>query len=160
MDIFLAVLALIFAIIGILGSVLPILPGPPLGYVGFLIIQFQDPSPYSTRFLVIWAFVVIGITALDYIVPTLGTKKYGGTRFGIWGCTIGLILGLFLFPPFGFLVGPMIGAFVGEMIYQRDTQKASRAAVGSFFGFLAGTALKLICSFVICYEIIATGFFG
>ncbi len=157
MDIFIAIIALLIGLIGVIGSILPIIPGPPLSYLGLLILQLQETPPFSTRFLIIWLIVVIAITALDYIVPQMGTKKWGGSRYGVWGSTIGLILGLFFFPPFGFIIGPMVGAFVGEMIYQKDKDKAFRAAVGSFIGFLAGTALKLICTLVICYQIVYNG---
>ncbi len=159
MDIFWAVLAVLLGLIGIIGSFLPVLPGPPISFFGLLILQLQEEAPFSLKYLLIWLVVVIIITALDYVVPLLGTKKWGGSKYGIWGSTIGLVLGLFLFPPFGFIIGPMIGAFVGEVIYQKDRDKAFRAAVGSFIGFLAGTALKFVCTAIILYQIVSNGFF-
>ncbi|MCR9249637.1 MAG: DUF456 domain-containing protein [bacterium] len=156
MDIFIAIMALLLGLVGVVGSILPIIPGPPIGYIGLLILQLQEQAPFSTKYLVIWSLVVIGITALDYVIPQLGTKKWGGTKYGIWGSTIGLIVGLF-FGPVGMIVGPMVGAFLGELYHQKDGDKALRAAFGSFIGFLVGTGLKLVCTVIICYQIVVNG---
>lgn len=130
-------------LVGIIGCFLPIIPGPPLSYSGLLVLQFKEQSPFSTRFLIIWALVVVAVTALDYVVPAYGTKKFGGTKYGIWGCTIGLILGFWL-GPMGIILGPFLGALIGELIGGKDSNQALKAAFGSFVGFLVGTLLKLI----------------
>jgi uncharacterized protein YqgC (DUF456 family) len=106
-------------------------------------LQFKEQSPFSTKFLIIWAVVVIAVTALDYVVPAYGTKKFGGTKYGIWGCTIGLIVGLWM-GPIGIILGPFLGALIGELIGGKSSDIAFKAAVGSFVGFLVGTLLKLI----------------
>ncbi|HET6527389.1 MAG TPA: DUF456 domain-containing protein, partial [Balneolaceae bacterium] len=130
---------------GFIGSLLPVLPGPPLSYVGLILLQFAH-APFSLSFLIIWALIVAVIVALDYIIPTWGTKKFGGSSYGVWGSVAGLIIGIFFFPPFGMILGPLIGAFVGELIAGKSSDKAIRSAMGSFAGFLMGTILKVIAS--------------
>jgi uncharacterized protein YqgC (DUF456 family) len=92
--------------------------------------------------------VAIGIYILDYIIPAIGTKRFGGSREGMIGTTIGLIIGLLSPIPFGILIGPFMGAFIGEMIHRNDKRKALQAAFGSFLGFIASTFLKFIVAIV------------
>lgn len=150
MDVFLLVLGSLLMLLGLAGCVLPFLPGPPLCYVALLIQQLQTEAPYTTRFLVIWAVVTVVVTLLDYVIPIYGTKKYGGTKYGMWGCVIGLIAGLWL-GPVGIIVGPFAGAFIGELVANSSSEQALRAAFGSFMGFVVGTLLKLVVCFVIVW---------
>lgn len=150
MDVFLLVLGSLLMLLGLAGCVLPFLPGPPLCYVALLIQQLQTNAPYTTRFLVIWAVVTVVVTLLDYVIPIYGTKKYGGTKYGMWGCVIGLIAGLWL-GPVGIIVGPFVGAFIGELVANSSSEQALRAAFGSFLGFLVGTLLKLVACFVMVW---------
>jgi uncharacterized protein YqgC (DUF456 family) len=143
MDIALIIIGSILLLAGLVGCLLPVLPGPPLAYVSLLILQFTDKEPFSVNFLVIWAVVTTIIVLADYYIPIWGTKRFGGTKGGTWGATIGLVLGLFLFPPFGIIIGPFAGAYIGELINGQDNNLALRSAVGSFIGFLAGTVMKL-----------------
>jgi uncharacterized protein YqgC (DUF456 family) len=131
---------------GILGGVLPVLPGPPLSYIGLLLLHFTERYHFSERFLIIWAVITVLVYALDYVIPVWGTKRYGGSKRGVWGSIIGLIVGLFFFPPFGIIIGPFIGAVLGELSSGKDSGSALRSGFGSFVGFLAGTLLKLITS--------------
>lgn len=147
MDILLLVLGLVFICLGILGSLLPILPGPPLSWVGLLMIHLTKSVPMNWWFLGITLSVALIIFVLDYIIPAVGTKKFGGSKAGVIGTTIGLIVGLF-FPPFGIIIGPFLGALIGELTNQADTQKALKAAFGSFLGFITGTFLKFIVSLI------------
>ncbi len=153
-DIFLIALGIVLLILGLIGCIVPFLPGPPLSYIALLMLQLRTESPFSAWFLIIMALIVIAITVIDYIVPVWGTKKIGGTKYGMWGSTIGLILGLFIFPPWGIIIGPFLGAFVGEIINNQNTNKALKSALGSFLGFVAGTLLKLVTSIVITYYFI------
>lgn len=154
MDIFLIVLAGIFMLLGIIGCVLPILPGPPISYVGLLLMQFTTNPPFTTDFMIFWAVIAVGVTVLDYVIPAYGTKKYGGSRAGIIGTFVGLAIGIFAFPPFGIIIGPLIGAFVGELIVGKDSKESFRAAIGSFVGFLLGTLIKLVtCGIMSFYYI-------
>jgi hypothetical protein len=84
---------------------------------------------------------------LDYIIPALGTKKFGGSKYGIIGTTVGLLIGLIFLGPFGIIIGPFIGAFTGELIHDNEnSNRALKAAFGSFIGFLFSTGLKFIVS--------------
>jgi len=153
MDTFWQVMGALLVLGGIVGSVVPFLPGPPLAYVGLLAQQLREEPPYTVKFLLIWAGIVVVVSVLDYLVPLYGTKKFGGSKYGIWGCTIGLFAGIF-FPPWGLIAVPFIGAFVGEMIASNQSDLALRAAIGSFIGFLFGTLLKLVTCFVMGWYLI------
>jgi len=149
MDIFLLIVGFLFILLGIIGAFLPILPGPLTGWVGLLILYLTDAVPMDWTFLGITLGVAVIITVIDYIIPAMGTKKFGGTRYGVVGTMVGLILGLLFFPPFGIIIGPFVGAFLGEMINDsKDSGKALKAAFGSFIGFLTSTFLKFIAAVV------------
>ena len=146
MDYILIVLGVIFLISGILGCVLPVLPGPPLSYAGLLFLHFTSKYHFETKFLIIWAIITAAVYAVDYIIPVIGTKKFGGSKWGVWGSVIGLVAGLFLFPPFGIIIGPFAGAVIGELSSGKDSGSAFKAGFGSFAGFMLGTLIKLIAS--------------
>lgn len=147
------VLGFVLIILGILGSLLPVLPGPPIAWFGLLIQNLRDPNPFSTQFLVIWAGIVVVTIVLDYVIPIYGTKKFGGTKYGAWGCTLGFLLAFWL-GPLGVIIGPFIGAFAGEMIGGQETHKSLKAAFGSFIGFLVGSFLKIVVCFMMLYYLI------
>ncbi|WP_372948920.1 DUF456 domain-containing protein [Mariniphaga sp.] len=146
MDYVLIVLGAFFIVGGILGGVLPVLPGPPLSYIGLLFLHFTDKYQFSTRFLIIWLIVAAVVTIIDYFIPIWGTKRFGGSKRGIWGSIIGLIIGLFFFPPFGIIIGPFAGAVIGELSAGKDSGAALKSGFGSFIGFLVGTLMKLVVS--------------
>lgn len=148
MDILLVFIAALFIVLGMIGSFLPILPGPLTSWVGLLIVHFTDAVPMNWFFLGIWLAVAILIWLLDYFIPAIGTKKFGGSRYGMIGTTIGLIVGLLSPIPFGIIIGPFVGALIGEMINKTDQQKAVKAAFGSFLGFLTSTFLKFVFSII------------
>ncbi len=131
-------------IVGFLGSILPVLPGPPIAYVGILLQQLREEPPFSTFWLVAWGAIVLIITILDYWFPVYGTKVFGGSKYGAWGSMIGLIIGMLFLGPFGVIIGPFLGAYIGEIIKGYPQGKALKAAFGSFLGFLAGTFVKII----------------
>ncbi len=149
MDIFLLIVGFIFTFIGIIGSFLPVLPGPFTGWVGLLLLHLTSVIPMSYTFLGITLVVSIIIWVLDYIIPSIGTKKFGGSKWGAIGTTIGLIIGLISPIPLGFVIGAFLGALIGELLYNsKDIPRAFKAAFGSFLGFLASTTLKFIVSFI------------
>lgn len=96
--------------------------------------------------------IVVVVTVLDYLIPPLATRKMGGSRKGVIGSSLGIIAGLFIFPPWGIIVFPFIGALIGEMIEGKEQRSALRAATGSFLGFLSGVVLKLIVTILIGYH--------
>ena len=149
MDYFLLILSLLLLIFGIIGSILPALPGLPVSWLGILCLYFVDGIEMSAWAL--WGSLILTlvISILDYVIPAQGTKRFGGSKYGVWGTNIGLIIGIIAPIPFGFILGPFLGALIGELIYDsRDIARAVKAAIGSFIGFLASTFLKVVFSFV------------
>ena len=159
LDYLLAILGALCIFLGFIGSILPGLPGPPLSYFGLLLLHWTKFAQFSFKMLAIWAIIVLIVAILDYVVPVWGTKQFGGTRAGVRGSIIGLIVGVLLLPMlgivlgpfglFGILGGPFIGAWLGERYAGQSSDKALRAAVGSFIGFLAGTLMKISVSLVL-----------
>ena len=154
MDTLWLVIGIIVMLVGILGCILPLLPGPPLCYIALLIQQLRSDPPFTSRFLWIWAGITIVVTVLDYVIPLYGTKRFGGSKYGIWGCTIGLIAGFWL-GPLGIIIGPFVGAFIGEIIANNNSSQALKAAWGSFAGFLLGTLLKLVACVIMAWYLFA-----
>jgi len=153
MEIFLIILAGIFVIVGFVGSVLPVLPGAPLSYIGILLLHLTDKVQFSSDFLILWLVIVIFVQLLDYFVPIWGTKRFGGSKRGVWGSTLGLIVGMFM-GPWGIILGPFVGALLGELSENKSTKEAIRAAFGSFVGLMLGTIFKLIVAgFMIYYYV-------
>ena len=156
-DILFVVIGIILLLVGIVGCVLPVLPGQILAWASLLMLQFKSDPPFAAKFIVVWALITVAVTILDYIVPLWGTKKLGGSKYGIWGAALGLLVGIF-FSPIGLIIGPFAGAFVGEMIAGKDSNSAFKSGLGSFIGFLTGTLLKLIISFVMGYYFFINAF--
>jgi uncharacterized protein YqgC (DUF456 family) len=168
LDIILIVLAALVMIVGIVGCILPVIPGPPLAFVAILIAQQTEYIQLSSGTMWSLFLLALVVQALDYVVPIWGTKKFGGSKAGVWGSTIGLIVGVIVLPflgivlgPFGILgilAGPFFGALVGELSVGKESEAAFKAALGSFIGFLTGTLMKLVASFVMLYFLIKAFF--
>ena len=148
MTILLISLAVICLVIGIIGSVLPVLPGVPISWLGLLFFYIIPGIEIDYWFLGITLVVAIAIYALQIAIPAMGTKKYGGSKAGMIGTTIGLIVGIFAPIPFAILIGPFIGAFIGEIVNKSDSKTALRAAYGSFIGFLASTFMEFMVALI------------
>ena len=148
MDLFLVILAAFFMLLGIIGSFLPVLPGPLTSWFGLLILHLTDAVPMNWTFLIITLFFALVIWLLDYIIPAIGTKKFGGSKAGMIGTTLGLIIGLIFLGPFGIIVGPFAGAYIGELLNKSDSKTALKAAFGSFLGFLTSTFIKFIVAII------------
>ena len=147
MDILLLLLGAFFIILGIIGAFIPILPGPITSWVGLLLIHFTNVISFNWTFILSTLVIAVVVYILDYIIPALGTKKFGGSKYGIIGTTVGLLVGLIFLGPFGIIVGPFIGAFIGELIHDNEnSNRALKAAFGSLIGFLFSTGLKFIVS--------------
>lgn len=157
MDITLAVLGAALVLLGFIGSILPIIPGPPISWVGLLLLKWTDfildhGTAYENALWILLFFVVL-VTVLDYVVPIMGTKKFGGSKRGVWGATIGVVVGLF-FGPLGIIIGPFLGAYIGEITTGKKEREALRAAWGSFVGFLLGVGMKLmVCGAILFFFI-------
>jgi len=149
-DYLLLVTGLILIVLGIIGCLVPVLPGPPLSYLALIMLHFSRFGQFSGTTLIILGAIALAVTILDYIVPIWGTRKFGGSKYGTRGATVGLVIGLFL-GPLGIITGPLIGAFIGEMIFKDDLNYALKAGFGSLLGFLTGIGLKLAASFVITF---------
>ncbi len=144
-EIVLIVLSALCLIVGLLGAVVPVLPGVPLSYVGLLLLHFTDKVQFSTPFLLIWAAIVVVIQVLDNVLPAWLTKKSGGSRAGVWGSIFGLIVGFF-FGPIGIICGPFLGAIIGELLAGKEFEQALKSGGASFLGFIGSTILKLVAS--------------
>ncbi len=143
MDLALIILGFVCIVIGIIGSVLPVLPGIPVSYIGIILLHITDKYEFTTPFLIFWGLVVVVVQILDFYIPIWGTKKFGGSKRGVWGCTIGMVVGMFA-GPWGIILGPFLGAIVGELTGGKETMASIRAGLGSFIGFLTGIVSKLI----------------
>ena len=172
MEYLIFLLAVICIIVGIIGDVVPGLPGVPISYAAMLLLHFFTDITYSNETLIIYGVLCAVITIVDYFVPIWGTKKFGGTKAGVRGSTIGLVVGVVVWPilgivigPFGLigiLAGPFVGAYIGEKMSGVDDSLAWRSAIGSFVGFVAGTLLKVVYSIVVAVVVvkdIITSFF-
>lgn len=150
MDIFLIILAGLFLVAGLVGCIVPVLPSVPLSYIGLLILHATNRVQFSLTFLLVLLGVVAILQVLDYVVPAWGTKRFGGSKLGIWGSTIGLVAGFF-FGPWGIVLGPFVGAVLFELLDGKNAMAALRAGFGSFVGLLCGTILKLIACGMMAY---------
>jgi len=148
MDIFLLILGFLFALLGIIGSFLPVLPGPLTSWLGLLLLHLTSVVPMNWIFLSVTLGIAVVIWIIDYFIPAMGTKKFGGTRYGVIGTMVGLIIGIIFLGPFGIIIGPFVGAYIGEMIQEKNSGKALKAAFGSFIGFLTSSFLKFIAALI------------
>lgn len=145
MEIVLLLLGMVLCVVGIMGSFLPVLPGLPISWVGLLLFYFIPGIEMNYWFLGITLVITIVLSVLDYVIPAEGTKRFGGSKAGSIGTTVGLVVGIFLPIPFAILVGPFLGAFIGEVFFNKTkTDRALKAAFGSFIGFLAGTFMNFV----------------
>lgn len=145
------IVGVLFILAGIIGAFLPVVPGLPFSYGGLLMLQLTSEPPFSVMYMVYWALIVVVVMSLENIIPAAGVKRFGGSVRGIIGCIAGAVLGIFLFPPYGIVIGPVVGAFAGELLDGKDSQQALRAAMGSFLGFFVGTVIKVVTALIIAY---------
>ena len=155
MEIVLVILAFVLIAAGILGVVLPMLPGPPLSYIGLLVLQWSGRGGFSPFFLCGWAIAAVVVTVMDYILPSLLSKRFGGSRAASIGSVLGLLAGIFFFPPWGMIIGPFFGALVGELLFKgSNSAKAFKVAFGAFLAFIVGSGAKLVvCGMMLFYAI-------
>lgn len=150
------IVAVILGVVGIVGSILPGLPGPPLSWIGVLLIYFFGGDPMSQTLLFVLLAVTIVVTVVDYLVPAWFTKVTGGSKYAAWGAILGLLAGLIFPLPGGMIVTSLAGAFLAEIVLGgKDAGASLKSSLGAFLGFLFGTGIKLIASAVMLYYIIA-----
>ena len=153
MDIIIICVVAFILLLGIIGCFVPVMPGPPISYVALLVFHFFSSYNIDENTLWLWALIVIAVTVFDLWVQIYGVKKFGGTKKAVNGSIIGLIIGIFLLPHFGIIIGPFLGAFIGAKMDDPDVNKALRIALGALAGFVAGTIVKLSVSLYIIYII-------
>lgn len=130
--------------LGFIGCFLPVIPGPPLAWGGLLVAFICPLCNISVLLLAVTAVIAVAVTILDNVAPAWLTKKAGGSRPAIIGSTIGLIAGIFINPVF-IIIGPFIGALVGELVFaDKSTEQAFKSALAAFGGFILGTGAKII----------------
>ncbi len=146
------VVGCILTVLGLAGSVLPILPGPPLSFIGLLLLALLKhfSPPLTPTLVIIMAVVTILAVAMDYIVPLLGARRYGASKWGVWGSVFGMVAGMF-WSPFGMLVGAFIGAVIAEWLVGKQKGEALRAGWGVVMGTLFATVLRLGVSGMMTY---------
>lgn len=162
LEISILIAGLIINGLGIVGCVIPALPGPLISWLSLFLFFFLPEHEISATTLVISGVFMSIVTAMDYVVPALGAKKFGSSKEGIWGGMIGIVVGLFFFPPLGIILGPLIGTMAGDLIAGGTFTKALNSGLGSLIGFLVGTSIKLIFSItvLIIFTIKAGGALG
>jgi uncharacterized protein YqgC (DUF456 family) len=152
LDVLLILLGLLLCGVGLLGCILPVLPGPPLNWLALLLLSWaRGWEPFGATFLLIWGAVAAGVTALDFVVPAWGARKAGAGKLGVWGSVVGMLVGIIWFPPFGMLVGALLGAIAGELVGGRSAGASLKAGVGVFLGTTLGIVLKLAASGAMTY---------
>lgn len=155
----LEILAIVAAAIGIVGSIIPGIPGPPFSWVGYLLVYIagsdgKGGEPMSLTALLVWLAVVIVVTILDYVLPARFTRLSGGHKAASKGAVIGLFAGMIL-TPVGMILGSMLGAFIAELAVSRDNPLgALKAALAAFLGFIATTGMKLIVCCIMAWNIV------
>ena len=162
-EIFTNIFAILLAIAGILGCIIPAIPGPPLTYASFLLLYFfNNPNNAITgKFLVIWIAIVAFVTVLDYVVQPYFTKITGGSKEAVRYSIAGMVVGMIFFPPFGIIAGSFIGALIAELLVnKKPLQNSLLAAFGAFLGFIVGTGLKLAVCGTMLYYLIRFIFFS
>ncbi len=152
MGVILILLGVALVLAGIVGCILPVLPGPPLAFVGLLLLwaarSWHAQSFGVTHVLVLGALSVV-VTVIDFLLPVWGAKRHGASRLGLWGSVVGMLVGLVFFPPFGMIAGAFLGALGGEFLAGKAEGDALRAAWGVFVGTIAGIGFKLAVSLAI-----------
>jgi uncharacterized protein YqgC (DUF456 family) len=153
MDIIVSILAVVGGLIGLLGAVVPVLPGTIVSYLGLVLINLASWSEITSTQLIVWGIISAVVIGLDYVLPGYFSKLFGGSKRGIMGANIGVFAGI-LFGPWGVILGPFLGAFIGEMLNENTSKElAFKVACGSLLSFFTGTGLKLVAGGMMFYYI-------
>lgn len=151
LDIILTIIGFILMLVGLVGCIAPVIPGVVLSYIGILFLHFTSRVEFSTQFLIGWALAVVVVELLNYFIPIWGARRLGGGKKAAVGCTLGMVAGIFLFPPWGIIILPFVGAVLGELIDGRPLFTALRTGSGAFVGFVAGTLMQLVVALLLLF---------
>ncbi|MDG4945339.1 DUF456 domain-containing protein [Weeksellaceae bacterium KMM 9713] len=147
----LTIISLLCLVIGFFGSFLPVLPGTLLSWLGLVIFKYTSFADYGWPTLIVLGIIVLAFQAVNYVLPAYSSKKFGGSRYGVIGASIGLLVGI-IFAPFGLvsiIIAPFLGAFIGEFLLNKSNTKASfKAAFGTFVGFMISTGIGMLLSLI------------
>ena len=149
-------IGIILLVVGLVSCVLPPLPGPPIAYIALIIGHYalNETVDLPIWILITYAIITIIVLIVDNFIPIWGTKKFGGTKAGIRGSFIGLLVGVFL-SPFGgisIIICPFLGAMIGELIAGQEFSLAIKSGIGSFVGFLLTSGIKIILVVMMCFH--------
>lgn len=143
----LKLLAALILLVGVLGSILPILPGAPISVVTLIVCKLLNITELSWWVIVLFVLLTALSIFLDYIIPVVTTKRMGGSKYGMIGLLIGFVVGIF-FSPFGLfslILAPFFGALIGELLYDiKNGQRALKSALGAMIGFLITSGFSLL----------------
>ena len=148
MDLLLIIISAVLIISGIIGSFMPILPGPLTSWFGLFILNLISSIEIENTLLIITFIIAITIFILDSLIPIYGSKYFGATKYGIIGASIGLVIGIIIPIPFGILIGPILGALIGELLFNNDLKKSIKSSIGVLIGFVASSFIKFVTSIV------------
>ena len=147
----LIILGLLISIVGLIGCIIPALPGPPLSFLSLVILELAINNAFTVDFFYLWGGITVVVVALDYILPILGAKVYRASKYGIWGSIIGMIVGIIFFPPFGMILGLFAGAVIGELLAGKKEWEALKVGSATFFASMLMIFIKLAVSGVMLY---------
>lgn len=153
--IILIIVSVICLLLGLIGCIAPAIPGPPLSFLALILLEIAtDGQAFTTSQLIFWGIVTIIVSVIDYVIPIVGAKKFGATKFGIVGSIIGMVIGIIFFPPLGMLIGAFVGAVAGEFFTGKQSPDAFKAGWGVFVGTMLGIGIKLATSIVMSFYFI------
>ncbi|MFI3304828.1 MAG: DUF456 domain-containing protein [Rikenellaceae bacterium] len=145
MDLLIYVFALLFGVLGVVGAIVPAIPGALFSFLALLVAFFCSMPPVTVAELFLYLAIAVAVSVADATLPLYFTKRFGGSRMGVWGATIGMFVGFVSFPPIGFLICPLFGAVLGELMHDKtDVERAFKVGWGVFIAFLVGTGIKFI----------------
>lgn len=149
MEILFLIITLALMLLGLAGTIFPVLPGIPIIYAGYLIYGLAtDWREYGAGVMIAFGAVTLLVLVLDWLAGAIGAKKYGASRAGVVGSVIGAVLGLIFFNIIGLVLGPFVGALLGELLLGRSLKEAVRSGWGALLGFLAGSFFKIVTASV------------
>ena len=144
MTVFLISIGLVLAVVGFVGAIVPVIPGPFISFSSLIVLSWaKDWEPFGAVFLVVMCALTVAASVMDSIFPAVGAKKYGASKLGVWGSVLGMIVGMIFFPPWGIFIGAFAGVFAGEILQGVAVGQAIRAGWGVFLGNMAAIGVKM-----------------